>query len=590
MKAMRPKNSVSTIYAKGLLALLAVVFVIPTMSFAQDATGAAARQAEEISRRFSEQARQREENATRRNRLPPSGVQAAQVPPDVNVRNGSCFQVDKIQVSGVSLLSAEMLETATHQWQGRCIGLADLNAILEKITLLYISRGFIASRPYLPEQDLSSGLLKINVVEGSLNDIVNQDGPATPGQLLTAFPGLKGKPVNLREVEQGLDQINRLRSNKATIKLEAGKNLGDTILDVTIQKQKPWSLSIGSDNAGSTSTGIYQSHLDLSFDNLLGLNDQWFVNYQRSMARNPVYFSGNRPNSDLVSLSFSIPYGAWTFGVDSSVNSYHSSIEGQVSTIDTSGNSKNISPYLSWVFARDQVSKSWITSRLTWKSTDNFLLGSRLDNSSRMLSVASFELGHSRQILGGQGSASIGYKRGLAILGAFDDRTAPDNSPKAQYDALTYSVGYGRSHDFGSATGIFNSSLSGQWSNDPLFASEQMAFGGSSSVRGARDAILSSSNGILLRNELSLLLAEPEDQDLANAIGRAEPYIAVDFGQARSSAKDGSIGGNITGASVGLRNRGGITNFDISYSRILAVSGATKPDNGLLQARLTIQF
>lgn len=588
-------GSSSGVFARRMHPTQALVFItfmsmVPTFASAQTASDAAARQADEISRRFSEQTRQGEERANKGNRLPPSGAAITSAPMAAGANSSACFRVVKIDVSGVSLLPKRVVENAVKQWQGRCIGLSDLNGILEKITLLYIDRGFVASRPYLPEQDLSSGLLKINVVEGRLQDIVNKDSAATPGQLLTAFPGLKGQPVNLRPIEQGVDQINRLRSSKATINLEAGKSLGDTILDVTIKKQKPWSLSVGSDNAGSPSTGSYQSHVDFSFENMLTLNDQWFVNYQRSMGRSPVFLSNRRPNSDLLSLSFSIPYGAWTFGVDSSINTYRSSIQGQVSTIDTSGRSKSVSPYMSWIFTRDQVSKSWITSRLTWKSTDNFLLGSRLDSSSRMLSVATIELGHSRQMLGGQASASIGYKRGLPILGAFDDSTAADDSPKAQYNALTYSAGYGRSQDFGSTTGNFNTSLSGQWSNDPLFASEQMAFGGNSSVRGVRDAVLSSSNGVLLRNELSLLLPELQQPLIAQAIGRIEPYIAIDFGHAQASARDGSLGGDVTGSSIGLRNRGGLGSFDISYSRILAISGAAKPDNGLVQARLTIQF
>ena len=93
-----------------------------------------------------------------------------------------------------------------------------------------------------------------------------------------------------------------------------------------------------------------------------------------------------------------MPYGAWTFGIDASASDYNSSIQGLFSAIDTKGQSKSLAPYATWIFHRDQTSKSWLTERLTWKTTENFMLGSRLDNASRSLAIASTEIGHSRQL------------------------------------------------------------------------------------------------------------------------------------------------------------------------------------------------
>ncbi len=578
------------VVARHAIAVTAAVILTGGQAVAQDPVGAAVKQADGISRRFSEDVRQFEEKTSRTVRQAPGGIAAGPELVGGDGESGQCVAVNRIAVSGVTLLPQLDLQKTVSEWQGRCLRLSDLNAVLQKITFLYINRDYVASRAYLPEQDLSTGTLTVNVIEGRLQDIIVKQGRAAGGQLLTAFPGLKGRPLNLRAVEQGLDQINRLRSVKATISLEAGAEQGDSVLGVTLQRQKPWALSIGADNSGTPLTGIYQSRADLGVDNVLGLNDQWSVNYQRSMARHPLFMSEDPSTSNLVALAASIPYGAWLFGVDSSWSSYRSSVRGQISDIDTSGSSESVSPYASVIFSRDQISKTWLSGRLTRKSTENFLLGSRLDSASRTLAVASMEIGHSRQLLGGEASVSIEYRRGLNILGAVDDATAAVGSPKAQYDMLAYSLGYVRSQDIDAFTGIFRTSLSGQWTDDPLFASEQMAFGGNSTVRGVRDALLSSSTGVLWRNELSMLLPPPEEDGLAQAFGRLESYMAVDVGHARANAEDGSIGGTMTGGTVGLRNRGGQLNFDIFYSRVLSISGARRPDDGLVQARLAIQF
>lgn len=431
------------------------------------------------------------------------------------------------------------------------------------------------------------------MIEGKLEAItLNGNALVTP-QVSTAFPGLRDKPVNLRDVEQGLDQINRLRSQKATIGLAAGKAQGGSVLDVKIEKTRPWHFSLSSDNLGSLSTGRYQTRADFGADNILGLNDEWQFGYQRSMERHPLRLGAARPNGNSLTGSVSIPYGYWTFGLNASWSNYRSSIEGLLSQIETSGGSLSFSPFVTRVLHRDQISKTWLTGRVTWKENENFVLGSRVDVSSRVLSVATVELGHSRQMLGGQASASLGYHRGLKILGAFDDAAAAAGSPRGQFEKLSASLGYQRAFDLGETAMIFSSSLSGQWSPDDLFGSEQMSAGGYSTVRGVREAVLYADTGIVMRNELSLLLPGFDDGRAAEALGRLEPYAAIDLGNTVSDASGNSVGGNLVGAAVGLRNRGGRINFDVSYSDILSMPdlpGGSVPSSGLVQARMSISF
>lgn len=581
-------RSVRTLTAGLMLFALNVVGV-----HAQGVADDAARQAERINRTQAEQERLREMELLRKTARTPRGT-AATAPEAISSTAGeTCLPIKAISVSGVSLVPLSDIRKTVKRWEGRCLGLAELNSVLEALTYLYVERGFIASRAYLPEQDLARGSLDISVIEGRLEEITLNGKLSPDSRVATAFPGLRGKPANLRDIEQGLDQINRLRSAKATIAMQSGKEQGGSILDVTVQETRPWHVSASSDNLGGIATGIYQSRVDFGFDNLFGAGDEWQFGYQRSMAHHPFYVSHERPNSNTLTAAVSVPYGYWTFGINGSWSNYHSAIEGPVSVIDTSGGSRSISPYVSYILHRDQTSKTFATARLTWKETENFLLGSRIDVSSRVLSVATVELGHSRQLLGGQASASIAYHRGLGILGAFDDTTAPDGSPQGQFEKVTASVGYFRAQDVGAATMIFSTNVSGQWTPDRLFGSEQVSFGGYSSVRGLREAVLYADTGVFVRNELSILLPELEDATATKALGRLEPYVALDLGHSVSDSGGNSLGGNIVGAAIGLRNRGGRINFDISYADILSMPDLpvdASPSSGLVQARVSVAF
>lgn len=590
--AIHRRLAILTLALKGS-SVVALLIGTVCPGFAFDATTQAQQQAGQISRALSQQMLERQREMQKSLGQAPQGRLPQAPQATAPGAKEACFQIGTINVTGVKLIASAIISRAALPFEGKCLGLTELNNVLQALTYLYIQRGYVASRAYLPQQDLSKGVLTVNVVEGRLEDILLKDGKGTKGQLATAFPGMKGRAANLRDVEQGLDQINRLGSNKATIALEAGKDLGDTVLAVAIDKTKPWNASIGSDTLGSPSTGLYETHASLGLDSPMGLNDQWLFSYQRSMGRNPAFFSNEVPNSDTVTASFSVPYGYLTAGVDSSWSQYHSSIQGQIYSIDTSGSSASVSPYLTWMLLRDQVSKTWVTGRLAWKSNDNFILGSRIDISSRILSIASVELGHSRQLLGGTLTASAGIDQGVRAFGAFDDASAPAGSPKGQFTKGTASLGYTRGQDIGPVTAIASTSLSGQWSSDPLFASEQMGIGGSSTVRGTRQSIFSGTDAFYVRNEISVLLPAFDNPQLTQSIGRVEPYAGIDFGRAITNAADDSLGGNLTSGTIGVRNRGGALSFDVSWSRIFSTSplpAGTVLPKGLIQARISAQF
>ncbi|EJF77024.1 Hemolysin transporter protein shlB precursor [Candidatus Bartonella washoeensis] len=565
--------------------------------FAQNIREKAINQSESIQRQQTQQ--QRFQQLHRRKEMPGISLPDDDSTALYGTSTGkTCLLIKSIEFVGAQLISHADLHDAISLWEGRCLGIAEINKVLKAVTKLYMKRGYIAVRAYLPEQDLSGGHLKIVVVEGVIEDII-LDGHKVERrfqeEIITAFPNLIGKPVNLRSIEQGLDQINRLFSRQATINLGAGGNSGGSILDVHIEKQKPWLLSFSSDNLGAKATGLYQTRVSLSFDDLLGSNDQWSFSYQRSMDGGPYHFSQNRPNSGTVTGSFSLPYGTWTTGFDGTWSQYHSSIKGIFSDILTSGKSLSLTPWISRVIDRDQEGKTWLTGRLTWKYSDNFIMGSKVDVTSRKLAIATFELDHSRKWLGGELSAHIGFHKGLAILGAYDDKaqeTSTKNAPKGQFSKLSFSLGYVRPFSLHQFNFRYNTLFSGQLSPDTLFSSEQMSLGGSSSVRGVREAIYYGNNAMFWRNELSLLLPGFSSQRGRKFMRQFAPYVALDLGSAANDASKNSFGGSLVGATLGFHATGEILDMDLSYSNILIQSTPREKDNatGVFQMRALLRF
>ena len=547
----------------------------------------AADQAARIQRQQSERQRLPESPS------PPSGIE----PPSPTVplaRPGeACVDIARIAVTGVRLLPARSVSAAVRPFEGHCLGIRQINGVLKELTLAYVRRGYVAVRAYLPEQDLSQGTLHVSVVEGRLSGItMNGSGTAESGERQTAFPGLVGKPVNLRDVEQGLEQMSRLPGVDAKMSIEAGGKPGDSILAVKRKAPRRLFVDAGSDNLGSTATGIYENTIDVVLADPLGLNDRLSLSYSRSSADGPVDITDDRPHGDGWSAGYEVPWGYWTFGLSASSLGYRSLLAASLGPIPTSGKTDTVAAYARRVIARDRISKTTLGGSLTWTDIRSYILGSLIDVSSYRLAVLRIELAHDRRIWGGAGRIALGWSRGLDALGASDDGEEPAGSPQAQFSILDLSASFARAFALGSTSLDYEASLSAQWSDDRLYSSRQMSVGGAGSVRGVREAALFGNRAAVLRQTVSVPVAGPDDLGVCGKdISSLEAYAGFDAGHVWGQPADGIAGGTIAGATLGLRSSGGPLHLDLSYSRIVAHSSGTAVGrNGMFAASLSMSF
>ena len=186
-----------------------------------------------------------------------------------------CFPIKDIELKGADSLPPSDRERLLKPYIGQCLGVSQLNELLKAITDYYLGKGRVTSRAYLPQQDLSTGHLQVLVVEGKLEALRSAEGSTvTDRELAMAFPGKVGEALNLREIEQLVDQLNRLPSKQAQMELTPGKQVGGSDVVVKNTAQKPWRASLSRNNDGQKSTGEQQWGAGLEWDSPLGLGDQ----------------------------------------------------------------------------------------------------------------------------------------------------------------------------------------------------------------------------------------------------------------------------------------------------------------------------
>lgn len=142
-------------------------------------------------------------------------LQGASSPPrlpdePVLTEDSRCYALQRVEVSGVTVLSrSAQTRFATVPARG-CMTFQDIRQRVRDITQTYLEKGYITSSAWLPEQDISTGRLNIRVTEGRVES-VRVDGEKEAA-LRMVFPGVEGQVLNLRDLEQGLERLNRLSS------------------------------------------------------------------------------------------------------------------------------------------------------------------------------------------------------------------------------------------------------------------------------------------------------------------------------------------------------------------------------------------
>ena len=472
-----------------------------------------------------------------------------------------CFAIRHIELKGAEHLSAAARERLLRPFLGRCLGVAQLNDVLKAITHHYLERGLVTSRAYLPPQDLGSGTLTVHVVEGRLESL---QGGASSGlgtrELAMTFPGRTGEALDLRDLEQMIDQLNRLPSNQASMQLSPGQTVGGSDVRVDNAAQKPWRASLGRTNDGQRSTGEQQMSVGLEWDSPLGLADQLMLRGGHDVV------GSQEHDSQSALLNYNLPWGGWNFNYSYSHSEYDSVIGGAGQRFEQTGDSTTHQLRAERVVYRDALSKTSINAGLTRLVTNNYNDGTRLVGSSNTLSEFSYGINHGRRVGNAFFNLDLGTQKGMGALGAQSDQSG--HGPTARYRTYTATLSYLQPFQLLGERFTFSSLASVQHSKDRLFSPQRMSVGGLSSVRGFKDQYLTGDSGGYWRNEVRWTRPVTWDA-LRPAVSEYGMALAYDQGVISHARGNDDQHGRLSGNAVELFARGRYLGASVTFAHSL---------------------
>ena len=456
-----------------------------------------------------------------------------------------CFTIRRIVLAGERSAAFQWALSAANPPHdhalGRCLGTQGINLVMARIQNAIIARGYVTTRVLASSQDLKTGVLRLTLIPGIIGHIRFADGTPKTATEWNAIPAHPGDLLNLRAIEQGLENFKRVPTADADIQIvpstddQAHPGQSDLLIRWSQSRQMRWNLSL--DDSGSQTTGRLQAAISWSLDDALHLNDLFYINLNHDAQHNR--YNGTHG----ITAHYSVPWGYWLFALTITHYAFAQPILTISPRVRYSGKSRNDEFRVSRVMWRTARSKSGMYGRLWQRSSRNYLADTQINIQHRRM--AGWELGLTHRQFFGKATldASAGIRHGTGALGALhapEERLDEGTSRPQFYVA---DAQFAMPLSWGKHQLQYTSEWRGQWNHTRLVPQDRLAIGGRYTVRGFDgENVLIGEHGWLLRNDLSLNLGAGQSF-----------YVAVDTGHVGGHFIRAQSGRLLTGAAIGLR-------------------------------------
>ncbi|MFA5906180.1 MAG: ShlB/FhaC/HecB family hemolysin secretion/activation protein [Desulfobacula sp.] len=462
-----------------------------------------------------------------------------------------CFPIDRILLLGDgaekfqwALAAADQAGDGPDGAIGKCLGTSGVNLVMRRVQNAIVNQGYVTTRVLAEAQDLNSGVLTLTLVPGRIRSIGFAPETNARATLWNALPAAPGDLLNLRDVEQALENLKRVPTAEADIRIipAVGPDArpGESDLVILWKQDFPLRLSLFADDAGARATGKYQGSTTISFDHMLTLNDLCYVSFNHDLGGD-----GERQNGTHgYTAHYSLPLGYWLLGFTTGSNRYRQAVAGATQTYIYSGESQNSDLKLSRLVYRDARRKTTLSLGGWQRSSQNFIDDTEVEVQRRRTAGWDFGVAHKEFIGSATLDLNAGYRRGTGAMNALPAPEENFNEGTSRFRIITADAQLNVPFAVGGQRLRYTGLVRAQWNHTPLVPQDCFSIGSRYTVRGFDgENVLSADRGRLIRNDLGLMLGETGQ----------ELYLGIDYGEVAGQSSKNLIGTYLSGAVLGLR-------------------------------------
>lgn len=415
--------------------------------------------------------------------------------PTIATGTQETFPIKDVQVLGNTVFKESDIEEIVKPYIGKQARFEELLAIRSAVTDYYTKRGYTTSGAFLPEQDISSGVVSVQVVEGTLEKIEIQGLTRLRSNYVRDRIRLAaGAPINLRRLETALQllQVDPLFTS-VQAELKAGTTPGRSILALNLREARPITTSFTVENRDSPSVGSVRGTSSLSYQNLLGFGDRFTAQ---------VGYTGGANSYD---LGYSFPINARDGSISFRYADGNSKIiEEPFSPLDILGRTKTFSLGYRQPIVNTPSSELTLGFSADLRESQTYLLkdipfsfSTGPEDGNSKVTVLRFSQDWINRTPSRVLAARSQFSLGIGALGATVNDTGVDGRFISWIGQFQWVQNLGRNF-------IGVARVATQLTPDSLLPLEQFSIGGVDTIRGYRQNQFVADNGITSSFELRI--------------------------------------------------------------------------------------
>lgn len=470
-----------------------------------------------------------------------------------------CFVINSLQLDAEQAehfrFAIQPLISGKQSILGHCLGIQGVNKVVSSVQNNVIKAGYVTTRILVDSQDLRSHRLALRVVPGKISSIkmnhIDSKGHSHHAALFNSMPMSQGDVLNLRDLEQGLENLKRPPTSDADIQLLPSQTLGYSDIQVKYQQKVPLRATFSIDDSGSKSTGKYLASGSFSYDNMLTLNDIFSFTYGENIGG--AQLPGTHRNNSQ-SYYYSIPWGYWSLSTTVSEYDYRQTVIGSTQDYIYSGHSQSNEMSLSRVLLRDSKSKLTANIGLFVRASSNAIDDTEIDVQRRKEAGWLAGISYRYYLANATWDSSLTYKQGTGMFGSIP---APEETYDEGSSHPEFISGQSSIHlpfDLYQQHLYWQPEIRVQQNFINLTPQDRFAIGGRYTVRGFDgENILSGDRGVLIRNEFGLqVMNQP-----------SFVYLGTDYGLVNGDSTGTLVGRSLAGGVIGLKGEVYHFNYDL---------------------------
>ena len=475
------------------------------------------------------------------------------------------FRIQRFQVEGNSLLPGDRVEQIVMPFVGDGKVYGDVQKALEALEGEYRRRGYGTVQVYVPEQELTEGVVRLQVSEGVVGKVTitgNQHFDA--GNIRASLPHLKeGTAPNMRQLSENIQLSNENPAKQVELVLATSEEEGKVDVRVEVKEEDPKRVFLTLDNTGTKASGKHR--VGVSYQNAnVGNSDQVLtLAYMTAL---------DQPAGVNVSI-FSVGYRMPLYSIGDSIDLIYgnsgtttpASVLAVTSPLAINGKGSVIGLRYNHIFPREGeftsklvlgYDQKYMNTRCTTNGNPT-----SIDPPGVTASCTPYTLRPVTATYSGQWQRpgeAIDFNVGLMhhlfpmgsryVLGTFEDRYSfvTGRHTSDTFSALRLGGSY---TSVVSGEWLGRAAFSGQYTQNPLPSGEQIGLAGNNSVRGFLERAVSADRGYFANLELYT----PEQAANFNLTGSLKGLAFIDWGSGHNLAANSFARTNVASVGIGLR-------------------------------------